>query len=108
MKKIVIGISFGAIAGILDIIPMVIQKLTWDANISAFCMWLISGFLISTMNLKIPYILKGILVPFLVLIPSAILIGWKEPMTLIPITVMTLILGTLLGFAIGKYNKEKN
>ena len=108
MKKHLTGILFGAIAGVIDVIPMILQKLTWDANISAFCMWIISGFLISSINLKIPYILKGILVPFLVLIPSAILIGWKEPMTLIPITVMTLIIGTLLGLVIGKLNKDKN
>ena len=35
-NKIKIGIFFGIIAGIIDIIPMIIQKLTWDANLSAF------------------------------------------------------------------------
>ena len=105
MKKIKIGILFGAIAGIIDIIPMIMQKLTWDANISAFTMWIIIGFLISTIDLKINSIIKGILLAFLVLLPSAILIGWSELFTLIPIAIMTTILGGLLGFSIHKFSK---
>ena len=102
MRKIKIGIIFGVIAGIIDVIPMIIQKLTWDANLSAFSMWIAVGFLISTVDLKINPIIKGILTAFLVLLPTAILIGWKEPVSLIPISIMTTILGGLLGFTINK------
>jgi hypothetical protein len=102
MKKIKIGILLGVIAGIIDVIPMIIQKLTWDANISAFAMWIVVGFLIATIELKLNSIIKGILIAFLVLLPTAILIGWKEPFSLIPIFVMTTILGGLLGFSIQK------
>jgi len=105
MKNIKIGILLGVIAGIIDVIPMIMQKLTWDANISAFTMWIIVGFLISTIDLKINSIIKGILVAFLVLLPSAILIGWSEPFTLLPIAIMTTILGGLLGFSIHKFTK---
>jgi len=100
MKTIIIGIILGIAAGIIDVIPMIIKKLTWDANISAFLMWVIVGFLIATTNLNMNPILKGILIAFLVLTPCAVLIGWKEPKSLIPIFVMTLILGGLLGFLI--------
>jgi len=102
MKKILTGITLGVVAGIIDLIPMVIQKLTWDANISAFTMWVIVGFLISITELKINSIIKGILIAFLILLPTAILIGWKEPVSLIPITIMTVILGGLLGYSIKK------
>ena len=53
MKKPLIGITLGAIAGILDVIPMILQKLTWDANISAFVLWVISGYLIAVSNINI-------------------------------------------------------
>ena len=102
MKTIIFGILLGIAAGIIDVIPMIIKKLTWDANISAFLMWVIVGFLIATTDLNMNPILKGILIAFLVLTPCAILIGWKEPKSLIPIFVMTLILGGLLGFLIPK------
>jgi drug/metabolite transporter (DMT)-like permease len=102
MRTILIGITLGIIAGIIDVIPMIIKKLTWDANISAFSMWVVVGFLIATVNITLNPIIKGILIAFLVLIPTAILIGWKEPKSLIPIFIMTLILGGLLGFFINK------
>jgi len=102
MKKIQIGLLIGIIAGIIDVIPMIIQKLTWDANISAFAMWVVVGFLIATIDLKIIPILKGIVIAFLALVPSAILIAWKEPISLIPIIIMTVILGGLSGFSIEK------
>ena len=107
MKKTKIGILLGVVAGIIDVIPMIMQKLTWDANISAFTMWIVVGFLIATIDLKINSIIKGILTAFLVLLPTAILIGWKEPVSLIPITIMTTILGGLLGFSINKTLTKK-
>lgn len=102
MKKIKIGLLLGIVAGIIDVIPMILQNLTWDANISAFAMWIVVGFLISTIDLKINPMIKGILIAFLVLLPTAILIGWKEPVSLVPIIIITTILGGLLGFSIQK------
>jgi len=107
MNNKIKGLMLGAVAGVIDVIPMIVQKLTWDANISAFSMWVIIGFLISTVDLNINSIIKGILIAFLVLLPSAILIGWNEPMSLIPISIMTIILGGLLGFSIQKLTSEK-
>jgi drug/metabolite transporter (DMT)-like permease len=100
MKTILIGILLGIAAGIIDVIPMIIKKLTWDANISAFLMWVIVGFFIATIDLNMNSIVKGIVIAFLVLTPCAVLIGWKEPKSLIPIFITTLILGGLLGFLI--------
>ncbi len=106
-RKIITGIFFGAIAGVIDVIPMILQKLPWDANISAFSMWIIVGFFISVSNLKLPAFLKGLLIAFLVLLPSAILIGWKEPVSLLPIGIMTIVLGSALGIIIEKVGKHQ-
>lgn len=107
MKKIKLGLTLGFIAGLIDITPMIIQKLTWDANLSALTMWTIVGFFISTIDIKIHPILKGILISFLALLPSAILIGWKEPFALIPISIMTILLGGVLGFLFHKLTDKK-
>jgi hypothetical protein len=32
-KKILIGLAIGIEAGIIDVIPKIIQNLTWDANL---------------------------------------------------------------------------
>ena len=102
MKKIQLGIFLGIIAGMIDVIPMIIQQLTWDANLSAFFFWIICGFFIATTTINIRGMAKGIVISFLTLLPLIILIGWKEPFSLIPIFIMTLILGSLLGFLIDK------
>jgi hypothetical protein len=103
MKKVQAGLLFGILAGLIDITPMVLQKLNWDANLSAFSLWVVAGFLISTSALKLPGILKGLLIVFLVLFPTAVLIAYTQPMSLIPITVMTLILGSALGYVIERF-----
>lgn len=102
MKKIQFGILLGIIAGIIDVIPMVIQKLTWDANLSAFTFWIIAGFFIATTNIPLKGALKGIFISILLLIPLAFIIGWQNPVNLIPVTIMNLILGSALGFFINK------
>lgn len=105
MKKIHLGILLGIVAGIIDVIPMIIQKLTWDANLSAFTHWVIVGFLIAASNLQIKGAWKGLFVSFLLLIPTAILVGWQQPLSLIPMLIATLILGSASGFIIEKYGR---
>jgi len=98
MNKYLKGLLIGAIAGVIDVIPMLLQKLSWDANLSAFSMWVVVGYLVSAVDIKINGVLKGILLAFLVLLPTAIIIGAKEPVSLIPIGVMTLVLGAGVGY----------
>ncbi|MFA5300108.1 MAG: hypothetical protein WC389_18125 [Lutibacter sp.] len=107
MKRILTGIFIGIIVGILDLIPMICQRLPWDANLSAFSMWVIIGLFTATIDLKLDSIIKGVLIAFLVLLPSAMLIVSKEPVSIIPISVMTLILGGLQGFTIDKLLKPQ-
>ena len=104
-NNIGLGLLIGVIAGILDVIPMVLQGLTWDANISAFSLWVVSGFMLATSNLKLQPVLKGIVIAFLCLLPSVFIIGWNDPFSLMPIGIMTLILGALLGFSYSKLAK---
>ncbi len=108
MKKSWIGITLGMIAGILDVIPMILQKLTWDANLGAFSMWILSGFFISNIEINLHPALKGIFISILLLIPSAFLIGWNAPLTLVPILGITVVLGGFLGYTISLANEKLN
>jgi len=103
MKKIILGIIFGAIAGTIDVIPMIIQKLPLSADLSAFVMWVVVGILIATSNLKLPPILKGIAIAFLVFASVGVLIGFEEAKSLVPISIMLVILGGGLGYAVDKF-----
>ena len=106
-KKIIIGILFGIIAGIIDVSPMIIMGLSADACLSAFFMWIIAGFLIAASNLEFNPILKGIIISFLVFVPVGIIIAYAEPLSLIQIIIMIIILGSLLGFCIERFGSQK-
>ncbi|MBN1582579.1 MAG: hypothetical protein JXA89_17855 [Anaerolineae bacterium] len=105
-KRILVGLVVGAAAGVLDVVPMLLMGLTWDANLSAFMLWIVVGFMLATSNLRLPAVVKGIVIAFLCLLPSVFIIGWNDPTGLIPIFVMTLLLGALVGFAFPKLAKE--
>lgn len=47
MKKLFVSLLIGTIAGVLDVIPMIMQGLDWYANASAFLHWVVMGVLIS-------------------------------------------------------------
>lgn len=104
-NNIVLGLLLGVVMGVLDVIPMMMQGLTWDANLSAFSLWVVAGFMLATSNLKLKSIWKGIVISFLCLLPSVFIIGWNDLFSLVPVGAMTLILGALLGFSYGKLTK---
>jgi hypothetical protein len=101
-RRIKSGIILGMIAGIIDAIPMILQKLPTSAILSAFAMWTAAGLFISTTELPVKSILKGIIISLLMLLPTAILIAAQEPISLIPVCIMTLLLGSALGYMTDK------
>lgn len=101
-KKITLGILSGLIAGIIDVIPMIIQKLPLDANLSALTFWIVAGFIISISDIKLKGALKGVVLSLILVIPLAIVIGWQNPKNLIPVLIMNIILGALLGYCIDR------
>ncbi len=105
-KKTGAGIIFGAVFGIIDIIPMILMKMTWDTLLSAFFMCVIGGFLISTSNLKLNNTLKGTLIFFLIAVPMMIVVVAGSPKELIPMLVTNLVIGSLMGYFIGRFGEK--
>lgn len=105
MKKLLVPLGIGIIAGIIDVIPMIIQGLDWYSNISAFIFWIVMGFIITHISLPVKNWLKGMIVALICAIPIMIIVSMNGILTIIPILVMTLILGSLVGYATGKYVK---
>ena len=105
-NKTKVGIFVGIIFGIVDIIPMILMNMTWDTLVSAFSMCVIGGFVISTSNLKLNNTLKGTLIFFLMGIPIMILVVAGSPQELIPMLVTNLIIGSLMGYFIGRFGEK--
>lgn len=103
MKTIVLTLLTGAVFGTIDILPMIKMKLEKPAILSAFTFYLIVPFIIYNIHLfGMPWWLKGGLVTFFLALPIIILTAGEGLSSTIPITVMSVVLGTLIGI-IGKF-----
>ncbi len=103
MHKLLISLLIGIVAGIIDVIPMIIQKIDKHANISAFVHWVILGIIIS--YIKIPFApwLKGLIIAELSALPIVILVAKDDIKSIIPILIMSAILGILVGITTTKF-----
>jgi hypothetical protein len=105
MRRIVLSLVIGVTAGVIDIIPMVAQGLDAYSNVSALVHWIVLGFVISHISLGIPPWLKGLVVSVLLAIPTAILVAAHDPKSVLPIMIMSTVLGGLVGYATDRYAK---
>jgi hypothetical protein len=97
MKKPLASILLGISAGIIDVIPMIIQKLDTYAICSAFTQWILLGFIINYTVLRIKGWLKGFIIALSATIPILILVAKTELFSIVPIAIMSVLLGALVG-----------
>jgi hypothetical protein len=105
MSRLIISILIGAIAGVIDVVLMIAQKLSKHACISAFVHWVVLGVLIAYVQVPMLPWLKGVTVAVLSCLPIAILVSEKDPKSIVPILIMSVILGAAVGFATFRYAK---
>lgn len=103
MKKISIALIIGICAGIVDVIPMIIQHLNWYANISAFLFWVALGLVIPFVSWNIKPWLKGLIVAELFAIPIIVITLLNGPDSVLPILLSTTVLGILVGITSKKF-----
>lgn len=93
MNNILIALTIGIIAGIIDVIPMILQKLNKYASISAFSHWVVLGLIIPFVSWEIAPWLKGLILGVISAIPVMILVSEKDKKSLLPIIFMSALLG---------------
>jgi hypothetical protein len=103
MNKILIALLIGLTAGIIDIIPMIIQKIDKYSCASALVQWIVLGFVIAHVQMQIPNWAKGSLIAVLACLPIVILVAANDVKSIPPIIIMSLVLGAAVGFATGKF-----
>lgn len=105
MDTLLLSAIIGVVAGIIDIIPMVIQKLDKRASISAFLQYFFVSIII--VNIDIPHIvwwLQGGLISVAFALPVVVIISAQDKKAVPIILSMAAVLGTLIGIA-GQYLK---
>ena len=99
MNDILTALVIGVIAGIIDVIPMLIQKLNKYANLSAFVHWVVLGLIIPFVHWNVDPWLKGLFIGVLSAIPVIILVSEKDKKSIIPVLMMSALLGTGVAIA---------
>lgn len=99
MNEILIALIIGIIAGIIDVIPMIIQKMDKYANLSAFSHWVVLGLIIPFVSWDISPWLKGLIIAEISAIPILLIVAIKDKKAIIPITIMSAILGIAVAIA---------
>ncbi len=97
MSKLLISILIGIIAGVIDVVPMLIQKLDKYACVSAFVHWVVLGVIISYINMPMASWLQGIVIAVLSALPILIIVAKEDTKSIIPIISMSIILGAGVG-----------
>jgi hypothetical protein len=103
MSKLFVSCGIGIIAGVIDIIQMLIRKLDKYAVASAFVQWMVLGFLISYVQVPVASWLKGLVIAEMAALPLMILVLKSDPKSIIPIMVMSAVLGAFVGMATDKF-----
>ena len=105
MKNIFIALIIGISAAIIDVVPMIIQRIDKSACISAAIQWIVLGLIIPYVNWDMQPWLKGLLIGEMAALPILILVFAKDPKSVFPIILFSAILGTAVGLAGAKFIK---
>jgi len=103
MENLLIALVIGFVAGIIDVAPMIIQKLDKFSCVSAFVHWLALGLIIPFVNWGMQPWLKGIVIAVLTAIPVIILVYPNDPKAVIPMVIFSVVLGAGVGIAGAKF-----
>ena len=103
MNNILIALTIGIIAGTIDVIPMIIQKLDKFANASAFVHWVVLGLIIPFVDWNIQAWLTGLIIGLISAVPVIIIVYKYDKKAIIPILIMSAILGIGVGWAGGYF-----
>lgn len=105
MRKIFISLFIGFVAGVIDVIPMILQRLDLYSCASAFTQWLILGIIINHIDIELRGWVKGLVIAEITAIPILILVSKTGLVSIIPIIAMSAILGSFVGKIGERYAK---
>jgi len=105
MDTLLLSVLIGIVAGTIDIIPMIVQKLDKRSTISAFLQYFFVSIVI--VNIDLPHIawwLQGGLISVALALPVVVIVLAQDKKAVPIILTTAAILGTLIGVA-GHYLK---
>ena len=99
MNPIFIAALIGLVAGPIDVIPMILQKLDRRSCVSAFLQYFALGLIIPFVSWDLHPCVKGLIIAELMAIPVMILVFPSDRKAVIPMTIFAAILGAGIGIS---------
>lgn len=96
MRKIVIGLVFGLIAGFLHALITIMVKDPIFVSIAVVELWVAIGYILAIAQVKVPSAVKGIIVAVPLVVPLAII-----NIPYLPVPFIILAIGTVFGAILG-------
>lgn len=93
MNNFLIALCIGVVAGLIDAVPMAVQKMDKFACLSAFTHWFVLGLIIPFVHWNIQPWLRGLLIGELSAIPVILMIYPQDRKAFIPLGIFSAILG---------------
>ncbi|MCD7935767.1 MAG: hypothetical protein LUG98_02805 [Tannerellaceae bacterium] len=100
MNSLITALGIGIVIGIIDIIPMILQKLPRYSTISAFIHYFVTSTIIVLIDIPfLPWWLKGGILGILFMTPMLIHVGHEDKKPVPIIAFFSIFLGTLAATA---------
>ncbi len=100
MSPLLLSMLIGIVVGVIDIIPMVVQKLEKRAIASAFLQYFFLSIIIVNIDLPgIAWWLQGGIISLALSLPVVIIISANDKKAIPIITSMAVVLGTVISIA---------
>jgi hypothetical protein len=100
MHRFLIGIVVGALAGIADVVPMLLARSSKTDILSAFTHWLFLGCVLAHLDTPLPKWAEGVVVSLLAAVPVIILVAPRDAKAIFPMLASSTVLGLLSGLAL--------
>lgn len=103
MKNILIALAIGIIAGIIDIFPMLKQKVPKFSIYYIFAQWVFIGLIIPFVSWEMQPWLKGLIIGVLGMAPAAIIAYHRNRKRVLSILLYAMPLGAAIGIVANKF-----
>ncbi|HJW10962.1 MAG TPA: hypothetical protein VJ598_04200 [Albitalea sp.] len=98
--QILWAVALGALAGAVDVAPMLMRGTSWRDAAVPFVHWVVTAVFIASVSWPLHPALRGALVGLLASLPTLVRYANTQPGAVVPVLTMGLLLGAVLGFVL--------
>ncbi len=106
VKKTITALIIGLVAGLLDLIPLVMVGAPLLNMMSILMFWVVTSYFVANVKLINNNPLNGLVLSTVNMLPLVMVIYTINPKDFLPMLSMALVLGPLVGYLNGRFNQS--